>query len=287
MPFHPRHACLVGVDSDGCVFDTMEVKQLRHFLPRIIDHWELDAIAPQVAAVVEHINLRSRWRGSNRFAGLRMTFDILRDWPETREAGIPLPPCRDLAAWVDSGEPLSNATLAPRAANSPELKKVLEWSLDVNRSIAETMDPVPPFSSAREALERLRARADMLVVSLTPREALEHEWEFHGLRDKVDAIAGQEAGTKTEQLRVAMDPGGYPPDQVLVIGDAPGDLRAAREVGACFYPILSGQEERCWRRLVEEDIGRFFSGTYRGASEDARVAEFETLLNAPAPWETR
>lgn len=285
MRFHPRHPFLVGVDSDGCVFDTMEVKQLRHFLPRIIEHWDLQALAPQVRAVVEHINLRSRWRGSNRFAALRMTFDVLRDWPETRDAGFPLPPCRDLAAWVDSGEPLGNNTLAARAEKSHELQKVLDWSLDVNRSVAETMAPIPPFPSAPVALDMLRTRADMLVVSLTPREVLEHEWTLHGLRDKVDAIAGQEAGAKAEQLRVAMHPGEYPPHQTLVIGDAPGDLRAARETGVCFSPILSGKEEACWRRLVDEDIDRFFSGTYRGSVEDARVAEFEALLNTPAPWE--
>ena len=44
----PDHDNLVGVDSDGCVFDTMEIKQKQCFHPAIVAHWGLEAVAPAV-----------------------------------------------------------------------------------------------------------------------------------------------------------------------------------------------------------------------------------------------
>ena len=50
--------------------------------------------------------------------------------------------------------------------------------------------------------------------------------------------AGQELGTKTEHLKLAAK-NKYPPERILMIGDAPGDLNAARANGALFYPITA------------------------------------------------
>jgi phosphoglycolate phosphatase-like HAD superfamily hydrolase len=145
------------------------------------------------------------------------------------------------------------------------------------------MMPVPPFAGLKEALARMREQADMVVVSLTPLEALEHEWSTHGLRRFVDGIAGQEWGTKQEQLRLAMQQGRYAPDQVLLIGDAPGDWKAAREVGVCFAPTVPGREPECWKRMLEEDLDLFFAGQYRGEVMNQRVAEFQAALSADPP----
>jgi len=40
------------------------------------------------------------------------------------------------------------------------------------------------------------AQADVLVVSATPHEALQREWDEHNLTQFVVAICGQEVGTK-------------------------------------------------------------------------------------------
>ena len=37
LSFTPTHSFLVGIDSDGCAFDTMEVKHKDCFIPRIIE----------------------------------------------------------------------------------------------------------------------------------------------------------------------------------------------------------------------------------------------------------
>lgn len=285
MLFESKHEFLVGVDSDGCVFDSMEVKQVQHFHPLIIKHWNLRKHEAELRAVACHVNLRSPWRGSNRFIALCKTFDLLQEWKDRQGLDIDVPPFRDLQDWIDSGDTLNNDSLAVKAKTSPELAAVLAWSHDVNRDIAGRMMPVPPFDGAADALTLFHARADTVVISLTPVEALEHEWSTHGLRWDMDAILGQEWGTKPDQIRLAMSQKEYDPDKVLILGDAPGDLKAARETGVHFYPIIPGRETECWHRLLAGDMDRFFRGAYAGDTEDTLIAEFEAALNAPPPWE--
>ena len=43
------------------------------------------------------------------------------------------------------------------------------------------MNDVPPFPFVRESLESMQGKADVMVVSATPGEALEREWDEHGL----------------------------------------------------------------------------------------------------------
>ncbi|MDZ7264794.1 MAG: HAD family hydrolase, partial [candidate division KSB1 bacterium] len=45
ISFTPRHSFLVGIDSDGCVFDSMEPKHKECFCPVTIEKWELAAIS--------------------------------------------------------------------------------------------------------------------------------------------------------------------------------------------------------------------------------------------------
>ncbi|MCC5846329.1 MAG: HAD hydrolase-like protein [Verrucomicrobia bacterium] len=285
MLFEPKHDFLIGIDSDGCVFDSMEVKQIEHFHPLILKHWDLSPHEAEVRAVAAYVNLRSPWRGSNRFVALLKTFEFLLEWNAHQELDIVIPPFRDLQDWVESGDTLNNDSLAVRAKTSPELAKVLAWSEAINQDIADNMRPVPPFDGAAEALSLFHARADTVVISLTPLEALNHEWTLHGLRQNVDAILGQEWGTKPDQIRLALNQKTCDPDKVLILGDAPGDLKAARETGVCFYPIIPGREAECWRQLLCEDMDRFFRGEYRGTRETELIATFEAVLNHPPPWQ--
>lgn len=273
------HDNLVGIDSDGCVFDTMAVKQREHFHPLIIRHWQLERIAPQVRACAELINLKAKTRGSNRFPALLWLFEMLARDPTVLAANIPLPPTTALHAYVNSGLPLGNPTLQAEVARSgdPELKRVLAWSLAVNEDIDKHMRPVPPFVWAKRALELIRQHSDPLIVSQTPLEALQKEWQLHNLTHYVNFIAAQEHGTKAEHLRIAAA-SRYPLDRILLIGDAHGDLNAALTAGVCFYPILAGHEEASWQRFCEEAYQRFLDGTYRGTYETAHIAAFNALL---------
>jgi hypothetical protein len=69
-----------------------------------------------------------------------------------------------------------------------------------------------------------------------------------------------------------------------MIGDAPGDLKAARANSFLFFPINPGHEEECWERLLEEGLDRFFAGTFAGDYERKRIEDFEKLLPETPPW---
>ena len=130
-------------------------------------------------------------------------------------------------------------------------------------------------------LERFTGRADMIVCSQTPYAALEAEWEEHDLAKYVVAICGQEVGSKKEALASAKQ---YPPNHTLMIGDAPGDYKAAVANDCLFFPINPGAEETSWRRLHDEGIARFFEGTFAGAYQEQLLEEFDTFLPERPPW---
>ncbi len=148
--------------------------------------------------------------------------------------------------------------------------------------IANVVRGVPPFPFVRECLEKLQGKADVLVVSATPNEALVREWEEHGLDKFVAAICGQEIGTKKETLAAAAK---YPANHTLMVGDAPGDYKAAIANHALFFPINPGGEEASWRRLYEEGIDRFFAGTFAGEYQQELINEFDKCLPEHPPWQ--
>src|ERR1041384_8641525 len=86
--FKPRHAFFVGIDSDGCVFDTMEIKHKECFIPNTIKHWSLQAVSKYAREAAEFVNLYSKSRGINRFPALIETFEWLQKRPEVRARGV-------------------------------------------------------------------------------------------------------------------------------------------------------------------------------------------------------
>ena len=281
----PKHPFFVGIDSDGCAFDTMEIKHKECFCPNTIKHWGLQPVSKYAREAVEFVNLYSKWRGINRWPALVMVFDLLHERPEViaRHADIPQAP--KIREFIASGFALSNDGLRDYAAEhpDPELERGLAWSKAVNASVADIVYNVPPFPYVRESLELMRDQADMMVVSATPTEALTREWQEHQIDRYVRAIAGQELGTKAQHLALAAG-GKYPTDHVLMIGDAPGDLKAARPNNFLFFPINPGAEDKSWERFYKEAFPRFIAGTYAGEYEASLIAEFETYLPETPPW---
>lgn len=282
----PEHEFFVGIDSDGCAFDTMEVKHKECFIPEIIKHWNLQPVSKYAREAGEFVNLYSKWRGVNRWPALVMVFDLLRERAEVQARGIEPPRAPMLRRFIaDDAFAKSNDGLeAFMAENSdPELRTAMAWTTGVNDAIAEMVHGVPPYPHVRGSLSALSDKADMIVVSATPVEALTREWHEHDIARFVRVIAGQEMGKKALHLKLATG-GKYAAGHVLMIGDAPGDMRAARANDALFYPINPGHEEASWDRFHQEAIHRFFEGTYSGAYEEALIADFKRLLPEIPPW---
>lgn len=283
--FQPRHEFFIGMDSDGCVFDSMEIKHKECFTPVFIKYWRLQAASKFARQAWEFVNLYSVWRGANRFPALEKVLELLKDWPEPMRRGIAIPDIKPLKDFINSGVPQGNPALEQlvRKTDDPVLVLTLEWSHAVNRAVSDLVFGVPPFPLVRECLDKLAPQADLAVVSGTPGEALQREWEEHDIHTYAALIAGQEMGTKKEHLEV-MAKGKYAPGRTLMIGDAPGDQKAARANNFLFFPISPGHEEECWQRLLKEGLDRFFAGTFAGDYERKRIAEFEKLLPDTPPW---
>jgi len=279
----PRHTFLVGIDSDGCAFDTMELKHKECFIPATILHYNLQGISKYVREAAEFVNLYSRSRGINRFPALVETIEWLQGRPEVKARGTAIPTPAGLMAWMKRETKLANPALEVevKKTSDPDLTQALAWSKAVNETIGKVVMGVPPFPLVRESLARLSKQADLLVVSATPNEALHREWEEHGLDKYVVAICGQEIGTKKEVLANAKK---YPANHTLMIGDAPGDYQAAKANGTLFFPINPGAEEASWKRFHDEGIDRFLSGNFAGAYQQELLDEFDSYLPEQPPW---
>ena len=279
----PKHDFLVGIDSDGCVFDSMELKHKECFIPAFINHYELQGVSKYAREASEFVNLYSKSRGANRFPALVEQLDWLRRRPEVKARGIRVVRPEGLIQWAAKETKLGNPALekAVAATGDADLKQALAWSVAVNKAIADMVRGVPPFPFVRECLTRFAGHADMLVCSQTPNAALEAEWAEHDLSKYVLAICGQEIGSKKESLAAAKQ---YPTNHTLMIGDAPGDYKAAAANNCLFFPINPGAEETSWRRLHDEGIRRFFDGTFAGGYQQQLLDEFDTFLPERPPW---
>jgi phosphoglycolate phosphatase-like HAD superfamily hydrolase len=282
--FLPKFDTFVGIDSDGCVFDTMEIKQKDFFHPHIIKHWGLEAIERQVRAAAEFTYLYSTFRGLNRFLGLCKTFELLNDWPEARNQA-PLPNPSDLRTYCDSGLPLSNQTIKEEAGRtgSTLLAEAYAWSVSLNEDIDRNMPDPPPFRGVEEALKRIQKNSDTIVISQTQAIALLKDWYRDDLAKYVSVIAGPELGSKIDHFTMAAVDR-YPANAILMIGDAPGDMATAKAIGCNFFPINPGHEVESWNRFMDEAYVEFLSGGFSEAYQQKLNREFKALLPGTPPW---
>jgi phosphoglycolate phosphatase-like HAD superfamily hydrolase len=119
--------------------------------------------------------------------------------------------------------------------------------------------------------------ADVAIVSSANQAAVHSEWARHELLPYVQVLLGQEAGSKAFCIGALKD-NNYSNDQVLMVGDAPGDLEAAVSNGVLYYPILVGREEFSWNRLAFEALSKLVEGTYRGQYQQKLIDEFNSIL---------
>lgn len=276
---------LVCIDSDGCAFDTMEIKHKECFCPAYINYFGLQAVSKYARDAWDFANLYSAWRGVHRLPVLLKALEVLSTRKEVLERNFETPMLPQLQKYIEEGNPLSNSGLENYLIEHPdadEIRTVLAWSINVNDRIAELVKNIPPFPHVRECLKKLSEHADIVVVSATQAAALEREWGENGLIQYVAAVKGQESGTKKEII--ASLKSDYAPDHVLMIGDALGDKAAAKENGVLFYPICPDQEAQSWEQF-DKYIEAFLSDSYAGDMEDANIAHFETLLPVTPFWE--
>jgi phosphoglycolate phosphatase-like HAD superfamily hydrolase len=283
--FAAKHEFFIGIDSDGCVFDNMDIKHRHCFCPAFVSHFALQEIAGYACEIWEFVNLYGKTRGINRFNALLLALDLARDRQEVIACGTIIRRLPALCDWVTREPRLGNPALAAAAqkTGSSELQNVLDWSIAVNTAVSNTVQRAGPFSGVPEVIASIDGRADVVVVSQTPVDTLQREWKEHSLFPLVASIAGQEDGTKSAHLGQATS-GTYASERVLMVGDAPGDLEAARSVGALFFPIVPGREVESWKELHAEGLDRFFHGAFSGDYQRQLLNRFDRALPEHPPW---
>jgi phosphoglycolate phosphatase-like HAD superfamily hydrolase len=281
----PENNFFIGIDSDGCTFDTMEIKHKECFCPVFINNFNLQSVSKYAREAWEFVNLYSRTRGINRFLALLRTLDLLAERADVRRRNQKIPPMNSLRKWVETESKLGNPALKNLIDNNPdsELVALYDWSLEVNETVKRIVHNIPPFPFVKESLDKMNTSADIIVVSQTPEEALNREWLEHGIDSYVKIIAGQEMGTKTEHIRYAAK-GKYDDDKILMVGDAPGDYKAAKDNNSLFFPIVPGQEEKSWEHFYNEGLDRFFKGTFSGQYENKLIDDFFLHLPELPDW---
>ncbi len=273
MSFTKQKDFLVCVDSDGCAMDTMDIKHIRCFGPCMVREWELQTWEEPILTRWNEINLYTMTRGINRFEGLSLALQ------EIHKKYCCIDGLEALVTWVSKSDELSNNALAAVLAESPSvcLKKALAWSNAVNAAIAcLPQEMLHPFALAKEALAYAHQIADIAIVSSANRAAVMAEWGQHGLLDHVDVIMAQDSGSKASCIAQLLD-SGYALEHVLMCGDAPGDLRAARKNGVFFYPILVRRENESWREFMESGLDHLIHGRY-AAYEREKIGAFRENL---------
>ncbi|GHT09577.1 phosphatase [Planctomycetales bacterium] len=287
--YQPRYPFFIGIDSDGCAFDTMELKHKECFVPNTVKYWNLQGVSKYARETFEFVSLYSKSRGINRFPALIETLERLQKRPEVQCRGVKIEIPQSLLDWVNRETKLGNPALQAEIERNPDpgLKQTLEWSLAINRTVDFIVGRgVPPFPFVRESLQKIQGKADVLVVSATPLDALVREWDEQKVSQYVSVICGQEHGTKKEQLAKAQAIGNYTANHVLMVGDAPGDYKAAAANKALFFPINPGAEEASWQRLFEEGLDKFFGENFAGSYQQTLLDEFDRYLPENPPWKT-
>lgn len=274
--YQKKSKFLVCVDSDGCAIDSMDIKHINCFGPRMVDEWNLHEWAKPILDRWNDINLYTLTRGINRFKGLIMALK------EIDVQYIKIEDLDSLDKWVSTTNELSNNALTKAIEENPEsicLKKALSWSNAVNTSIKKLpQEKVLPYEMVKEALIFAHERADIAIVSSANLGAVMEEWERHELLPHVDIVLAQNAGTKAYCIQELLKKG-YDKKNVVMCGDAPGDLEAAKVNGVFYYPIKVRHEKESWIEFIEKGFNHLVNGTYDGEYQEEKIKEFMNNLS--------
>lgn len=261
---------LICVDSDGCAMDTMDIKHIRCFGPCMVEEWGLGQWKDEILERWNEINLYTMTRGINRYKGLSMALQEI-DEKYTRIEDLDT-----LVQWAKESPELSNAALqrAIDSKNSISLRKALSWSEAVNESINGLLEEEKvPFEGVKEALAFAHKKVDVAIVSSANLDAVLEEWERFGLLEHTDIVLAQDAGSKAFCIGELLK-AGYEKEHVLMCGDAPGDMDAAKQNGVFYYPILVRHEKESWKEFQEKAVEKLLEGTYGGDYQQEKTEAF-------------
>jgi len=286
---------LIAIDTDGCVTDNMSGKQILIFHPQFMEFYQLWEIESYFREVAEYYNLFSVDRGCNRFIAIQLTLTALKNRKDVqkilKEKRVKLPDIEPLNRYISYTKEnklgLGNPTLEEFLNQNPldlALYKLLGWSEAINRTFPHISAKIPPFDNVKECLELMSRHADILIVSKTPYADLANYWKTQEIDQYVQMIAGQEMGSKGHHIEIAKKAGKYEDNQVMMIGDGGGDLKAVKENNGLFYPTPPGQEKDAWKNFPDA-FQKFINKKYKGEFEEKLLVMFDNALLTSPSWQ--
>ena len=146
----PTQSFFIGIDSDGCVFDTMGIKQRECFCPLMIGYFHLQPVAQAARECKDFADLFSKTRGANRhITTARILSELLPTHPVVKDRGFKVPVFKHYIQWVNDPQSLlSNEGLEKAVAEAKdreaeqELRHALTWSRRVNELVAEIVKEI-------------------------------------------------------------------------------------------------------------------------------------------------
>lgn len=273
--FNKQKDFLICIDSDGCAIDTMDIKHIKCFGPCMVTEWNLEEWKETILERWNEVNLYTLTRGINRFKGLAVALI------EINEKYVTIEGLDEFIRWTEETTELSNESLEAEIekTNNICVKKALEWSKSVNQSIDLLSDDEKcPFEGVKEAIIAAKKVADIAIVSSANEKAVLDEWNKHGLLENVDIVLTQNIGSKAYCINKLIEKG-YSRNNVLMVGDALGDLKAAEENEVLYYPIMVRKEKESWIRFTNDVLERFTSNLYYGEYQEKVIAEFKANLS--------
>ena len=249
---------LICIDSDGTAMDTMTIKHQRCFGPLIIPTWKLEDYKEPILERWDEINLFSNLRVINRFSGLQIMLN------EINEKYTKIDDLESYNHWCDNTTIFSHAELQNYYENNPSpcIKKVLNWSKEVNKEIAKLKpEDKNAFNGVKEALEYINKYADIAIVSSANKKAVIDEWERCNILQHTNYCMTQEEGTKPECIKQLLALG-YENEKVLMLGDSIEDLKAANLNNILYFAIRPKEEVESWKEFKEIVFSNFLEGKY-------------------------
>ena len=241
----------------------------------MVTEWNLEEWKEPILESWNEVNLYTLTRGINRFKGLAVALTEIND-KYTKIEGLDV-----FLKWTEETKELSNESLEIEIekTNNICVKKALEWSKAVNKSIDLLSDDEKcPFEGVKEAILEAAKIADIAIVSSANEKAVLDEWSQHGLLESVDIVLTQNIGSKAYCIRKLIEKG-YNRTNVLMVGDALGDLKAAEENEVSFYPIMVRKEKESWKRFIKEVLNKFTNNLFIGEYQKKVIDEFKLNLS--------
>lgn len=272
--FNKKKEFLICIDSDGCAIDSMNIKHIECFGPCMVKEWNLEKWEDIILKRWNEINLYTMTRGTNRFLALSMALSEIDKTYHLIE-GI-----KEFKKWAEQAAELSNQAVEEmyKTTGIEIFDRALSWSKAVNQAITQLPEEaIKPFHGVKEGLQSAQQYADVAIVSSANAEAVQAEWKRYELLEKTDICLTQNEGSKAYCIKKMLEKG-YQKNHVLMIGDAPGDKKAAESNGVLYYPILVRQENKSWDIFLTEAFPKFLEETYEGSYQEQQNQKFEENL---------